>query len=316
MSSRVERQLTEYRISLEKEVDDKSILDILEVLNKVPINIDLLRSTKIGTVLQEIKKKYSNQEIGSVTKTLLTKWKKECESQLDVKPMDDNLKKYMNNNIDDKVEVKESRQKHILPNNNNDNKESKPETDENDDNDEEGYNYNELSQLRKKIVDLIMEHLKLNTNASIAKFLAFNVESSINKVHDSIHDNKSYLNKAKSLAYNIKKNERLRLDIINGKIQADQVAHLSANDLATDELKGMREETAKQAEMARRGDLYEITRSEILKSNGIDPNAGGEFVCRKCKGTKCTHYSMQTRSSDEPMTVFVCCLTCGKRWRE
>ena len=26
--------------------------------------------------------------------------------------------------------------------------------------------------------------------------------------------------------------------------------------------------------------------------------------------------SIQTRSSDEPMTVFVCCLTCGKRWRE
>ena len=52
-----------------------------------------------------------------------------------------------------------------------------------------------------------MEHLKLNTNVSIAKFLAFNVESSINKLHDSINDNKGYLNKAKSLAYNIKKNE-------------------------------------------------------------------------------------------------------------
>ena len=106
------------------------------------------------------------------------------------------------------------------------------------------------------------------------------------------------------------------MDIIHGLIKADQVAFLSASDLATDAMKNQRETAAKDAEMARRSDLYEITRGEILKANGIDPNAAGEFVCRKCKGTKCSHYSMQTRSSDEPMTVFVCCLTCGKRWRE
>ena len=39
------------------------------------------------------------------------------------------------------------------------------------------------------------------------------------------------------------------------------------------------------------------------------------FTCRKCKGNQCTYYQMQTRSADEPMTVFVNCITCGNRWK-
>ena len=40
-----------------------------------------------------------------------------------------------------------------------------------------------------------------------------------------------------------------------------------------------------------------------------------DFTCSKCKSKKCTYYQMQTRSADEPMTTFVSCLDCGKRWR-
>lgn len=43
--------------------------------------------------------------------------------------------------------------------------------------------------------------------------------------------------------------------------------------------------------------------------------ATDEFTCWKCKGTKCTYYQLQTRSADEPMTTFVCCLSCANRWR-
>ena len=39
------------------------------------------------------------------------------------------------------------------------------------------------------------------------------------------------------------------------------------------------------------------------------------FTCRKCKGNKCTHYAMQLRSSDEPMTIFINCISCGNRWK-
>ena len=39
------------------------------------------------------------------------------------------------------------------------------------------------------------------------------------------------------------------------------------------------------------------------------------FTCRKCKSKKCTFMSVQTRSSDEPSTIFVTCLDCGNRFK-
>lgn len=39
------------------------------------------------------------------------------------------------------------------------------------------------------------------------------------------------------------------------------------------------------------------------------------FTCRKCKSKKCTYYELQTRSADEPATIFVTCLDCGKNWK-
>lgn len=35
------------------------------------------------------------------------------------------------------------------------------------------------------------------------------------------------------------------------------------------------------------------------------------FKCRKCHKNRCTYYSLQIRSSDEPETIFVTCLDCG-----
>jgi transcription elongation factor S-II len=39
------------------------------------------------------------------------------------------------------------------------------------------------------------------------------------------------------------------------------------------------------------------------------------FTCKKCKGKRCTYYELQTRSADEPATIFVTCLDCGKNWK-
>ncbi len=40
------------------------------------------------------------------------------------------------------------------------------------------------------------------------------------------------------------------------------------------------------------------------------------FLCNRCHKRECTYYEMQTRSADEPMTIFITCLNCGKHWRQ
>tara|TARA_B100000925_G_scaffold290232_1_gene274970 strand:- start:1248 stop:1814 length:567 start_codon:yes stop_codon:yes gene_type:complete len=39
------------------------------------------------------------------------------------------------------------------------------------------------------------------------------------------------------------------------------------------------------------------------------------YKCTRCQKKECSYYQLQTRSADEPMTTFVTCLNCGKRWK-
>jgi transcription elongation factor S-II len=39
------------------------------------------------------------------------------------------------------------------------------------------------------------------------------------------------------------------------------------------------------------------------------------YTCKGCKKNECYVYELQTRSADEPMTIFITCVNCGKKWR-
>jgi len=39
------------------------------------------------------------------------------------------------------------------------------------------------------------------------------------------------------------------------------------------------------------------------------------YTCKKCRSKRCTYYELQIRSADEPATIFVTCLDCGKHWK-
>jgi transcription elongation factor S-II len=61
-----------------------------------------------------------------------------------------------------------------------------------------------------------------------------------------------------------------------------------------------------------------IEDKKIRDQNKYEPKleaSTDKFTCRKCSSKKCTYYQLQTRSADEPMTTFVTCLDCGKRWK-
>lgn len=85
MASRVEKEMNDLRFSLEKAIADsnsseETINDLLTALSKLPISIELLKATKIGQTLQDTKNKFNGTDIGTQTKTLISKWKKDCAS--------------------------------------------------------------------------------------------------------------------------------------------------------------------------------------------------------------------------------------------
>ncbi len=55
---------------------------------------------------------------------------------------------------------------------------------------------------------------------------------------------------------------------------------------------------------------------EKKQLEGNMDRATDQFTCTRCWKKQCTYYEMQTRSADEPMTIFITCLNCGKKWRQ
>jgi DNA-directed RNA polymerase subunit M/transcription elongation factor TFIIS len=86
----------------------------------------------------------------------------------------------------------------------------------------------------------------------------------------------------------------------NGEVTYRHFAEMSAVDLCP----------------ARWKDSIERIIESEKKLYSKNENAAIFMWCSGCKQkTKCDYYQMQTRSADEPMTTFVTCLECDRRWK-
>ena len=96
------------------------------------------------------------------------------------------------------------------------------------------------------------------------------------------------------------KNDYLLDKIKEGKIEPYDISFMQPYELFPDRWKTILDKKQKRDELK-----YE-KRSEI---------ATNLYRCGNCGKRECTFYQLQTRSSDEPMTTFVTCLNCDKRWK-
>lgn len=64
-----------------------------------------------------------------------------------------------------------------------------------------------------------------------------------------------------------------------------------------------------------------LEKKNIIDANKYNSNVEAStdlFICPKpkCRSRRCTYYTLQVRSADEPESVFVTCLDCGKNFRK
>ena len=124
-------------------------------------------------------------------------------------------------------------------------------------------------------------------------------ERLIVKKWDNIYFVLLYINKLRTIYINLK-NEKIKGLILEKKIKAHELAFMTHQKMLPDKWNPL------------------IDELNIKNQNKYMPKleaSSDNFTCWKCKSKKCTHYQLQTRSADEPMTTFVTCLDCGKNWK-
>ena len=86
-----------------------------------------------------------------------------------------------------------------------------------------------------------------------------------------------------------------------GELTLEQIANQNFYELCPEVWEKMVDRQAKRERIMLEGDFSRAT---------------DRWQCNGCKQRKCTYYELQTRSADEPMTIFIQCLNCGKRWTQ
>lgn len=114
--------------------------------------------------------------------------------------------------------------------------------------------------------------------------------------------NNIYINKFIDIYDNIDENSAVRNNylknaIINNIINIDNIAFLHPKDIFPDKWK------------------YIINKEEMKKHRENNVIYTDSYKCRKCHKRKCSVVPQQTRSMDEPMTLFITCVHCGNQFK-
>ena len=189
----------------------------------------------------------------------------------------------------------------------------------NDSGDSSGWDlpFKSLVPGRQKIVELLKQQLVQSMPDEVAMSIAMVIEKGMDHAMSYDRAQKEYHSKARQLVVNIKKNPQLRENLLNGDVDPTMLATMTVSELASEEAKERRKHTLEQGRESKQGDYFLTNQQRLLEANaGISADKQGSlYICRKCGSDRTTNYQLQTRSSDEPMTVFVTCMKCTHRYR-
>ncbi|XP_066589458.1 transcription elongation factor S-II-like isoform X2 [Prorops nasuta] len=272
------------------------------------MNLELLTKTRIGMTVNALRKSSRDEEVISLSKTLIKNWKKFLSGRKKDKGSS-------SSSSSKKRDEKSERSK-----DDNDSKKDKDTSDSSSDvvaKEEKSSKDVQRKQslfpaptttdaVRLKCRELLAAALRVDGNTidgcASPEELAEELEEAIYAEFKNT-DNR-YKNRVRSRVANLRdvKNPNLRTNFIVGAITPARLAVMTAEEMASDEIKQLREQFKKEAINDAQLATVQGTKTDLLK-------------CGKCKKRNCTYNQVQTRSADEPMTTFVLCNECGNRWK-
>ena len=109
-----------------------------------------------------------------------------------------------------------------------------------------------------------------------------------------------YLDRLRTIYYNLKTNKNIQEMIKSNELSVKQFAYMTHQEMNPELWKEL------------------IEKKSIIDKSKYDTTLVANtdmFQCKKCKSKNCNYYTLQTRSADEPETIFISCLDCGKHWK-
>ena len=155
--------------------------------------------------------------------------------------------------------------------------------------------------IRKKLTNILgQNNLAINLEKGIYNYAIKEANSKkIVKKWENSHFSQLYLDRLRSIYINIK-NKDLLDQIKSGEITPQSLAFMTHQEMNPQQWHSLIEKKMKR---------------DASKFNTNIQASTDMFTCKKCRSKRCTYYELQTRSADEPATIFVTCLDCGKHWK-
>ncbi|XP_046990778.1 transcription elongation factor S-II [Schistocerca americana] len=267
-------------------------LDLLKVLQKLPVNLEVLTKTRIGMTVNALRKSSTDEEVISLSKTLIKNWKKFLSGSSTPNSKDSGNSSKKTKEKDEKPKETENKEKE---------KEKKPVPTT-----FPPVSSNTTDAVRLKCRELLAVAIRgdgeIPEGCATPEELAEELEEAV--FHEFRNTDMRYKNRIRSRVANLKdvKNPGLRMNFLVGVISANKLAVMTAEEMASDEMKSLRNKFLKESINDAQLATVQGTKTDLLK-------------CGKCKKRNCTYNQVQTRSADEPMTTFVMCNECGNRWK-
>ncbi|KAL4635240.1 hypothetical protein GN956_G14581 [Arapaima gigas] len=308
MGKREEEDIIRIAKKMDKMAQKKNgagALDLLKELKNIPMTLELLQSTRIGMSVNAIRKQSTDEEVTSLAKSLIKSWKKLLdEPGGGDKPLEDKKKEPTTPTVSSSQNSPEPREESSGSNSSGRSEPSDgtpnmlittfpraPST---------------TDPIRNKCRQMLSSALQAGNDyiaiGADCDELGAQIEEYI--LSELKNTDTKYKNRVRSRIANLKdlKNPNLRRNVLCGNVPPDRMAKMTAEEMASDELKEMRKNLTKEA----------IREHQMARTGGTQTDL---FTCGKCKKKNCTYTQVQTRSADEPMTTFVFCNECGNRWK-